>query len=109
MVQIHNFSEAFAHHVDLVWLRCIGLSHTMTKKPEFRAYVRGYEPRASFPHIYTIDWIAEAIDALQAEARRNRIARLNKEYKGGMCVGVQLDMWTDTTTHRLCVRDYDLR
>ena len=99
MVQIHNFSEAFAHHVDLVWLRCIGLSHTMTKKPEFRAYVRGYEPRASFPHIYTIDWIAEAIDALQAEARRNRIARLNKEYKGGMCVGVQLDMWTDTTTH----------
>jgi hypothetical protein len=26
MVKIHNFSEAFPHHVDLLWLRVRGLS-----------------------------------------------------------------------------------
>jgi hypothetical protein len=48
MVKIHNFSEAFPHHVDLLWLRVRGLSISMISSDEFREFVRDYEPRASF-------------------------------------------------------------
>jgi hypothetical protein len=44
MVEIHNFSEAFLHHVDLLWLRVSGLSKSMISSDEFREFVRGYEP-----------------------------------------------------------------
>lgn len=71
----------------------------MTTKPAFRNYVRNYEPRATFPHHYTLDRIAEAVDALQTIARHQRISRLTKEFKGSCCIGLQLDMWTDSTTH----------
>jgi hypothetical protein len=99
MVKIHNFSEAFPHHVDLLWLRVRGLSISMISSDEFREFVRDYEPRASFPHHSTINHIAEAVQALQADERKFRISNLAKEFKGLACVGLQLDMWTDTITH----------
>jgi hypothetical protein len=41
MVKIHNFSGAFLHHVDLLWLRVRGLSKSMISSDEFREFVRG--------------------------------------------------------------------
>jgi hypothetical protein len=69
MVKIHNFSEAFPHHVDLLWLCVRGLSISMISSDEFREFVRDYEPRASFPHHSTINHIAEAVQALQTLLR----------------------------------------
>jgi hypothetical protein len=43
MVKIHNFSEDFLHHVDLLWLRVRGLSKSMISSDEFREFVRGYD------------------------------------------------------------------
>jgi hypothetical protein len=99
MVKIHNFSESFLHHVDLLWLRVRGLSKSMISSDEFREFVLGYEPRASFPHPSTINHITEAVQALQADERKSRISNLAKEFKGLACVGLQVDMWTGTTTH----------
>ena len=67
MVKIHNFSESFPHHVDLVWLHVAGLAPHMTRTGAFHDFVHGYEPRATFPHQTTIDHIAESIQALQAD------------------------------------------
>lgn len=83
----------------MVWLRVAGLSFSLSQKPAFRDYVRGYEPRASFPHSNTLNQIAEAIDAIQTQNRRSRIAQLTSSFKGRPCVGLQLDMWTDSNTH----------
>jgi hypothetical protein len=69
MVKIHNFSEAFPHHVDLLWLRVRGLSISMISSDEFREFVRDYEPCASFPHHSTINHIAEAVQTLQTLLR----------------------------------------
>ena len=87
------------HHVDLLWLRIAGISQTMVRRPEFRDYVHGYDPRASFPHGITIHRLAEVVAVLQKEERTARISRMTKEFKGGACIGIQLDMWTDSTTH----------
>ena len=48
-VLVFNFSEAFCHHVDVMWLRASGMSQYMTEGDAFRDYTRGYESRASFP------------------------------------------------------------
>ena len=99
MVKIHNFSEDFLHHVDLLWLCVSGLSKSMISSDEFREFVRGYEPHIGFPHPSTINHIVEAVQTLQADECKFRISNLDKEFKGLACVGLQLDMWTDTTTH----------
>ncbi|KAK3281373.1 hypothetical protein CYMTET_10832 [Cymbomonas tetramitiformis] len=98
-VKVFNFSESFEHHVDLLWLRTIGLSFNMTTKDEFRDYVRGFEPRAAFPHSQTIYRLAVCVLELQKTERLERTSRLIKVYVGKACVGLQLDMWTDTSTH----------
>ena len=54
-VEIYNFTDAFPHHVYLLWLHVGGLSKTMISSGEFRDFVRGYEPRATFPHPSTIN------------------------------------------------------
>ncbi|KAK3265400.1 hypothetical protein CYMTET_25912 [Cymbomonas tetramitiformis] len=98
-VKVFNFSESFEHHVDLLWLRTIGLSFNTTTKDEFRDYVRGFEPRAAFPHSQTIYRLAVCVLELQKTERLERTSRLIKVYVGKACVGLQLDMWTDTSTH----------
>ncbi len=71
----------------------------MISSDEFREFVRGYEPHIGFPHPSTINHIVEAVQTLQADERKFSISNLDKEFKGLACVGLQLDMWTDTTTH----------
>ena len=95
-----SFSEAFEHHIDFVYMRCAGLvSQHITQRDEWRAYVRGYEPHATFPHAYTVDRIAVCIGELQREEFMIRMARKRAQFKGNPCIGLQLDMWTDTETH----------
>ena len=59
----------------------------------------GYEPRAVFPRAELQFNIAECIHELQTEERDNRYKSLQIEFKGEPCIGLQLDMWTDTNTH----------
>lgn len=81
-------------------MRCRGIvSGNWANHEEARDYVRGYEPRATFPHHQTQKRITICIDELQFEERQSRISVLKKEFKGGPCVGLQLDMWTDSETH----------
>ena len=99
-VPVHSFGEAFPHHVDYVWCRAGGIFGAKTgRKPQFRAYVKGYEPRAVFPHHEVQFNIALCIHELQTEERDARYKAIQTEYKGGPCIGLQLDMWTNTHTH----------
>ena len=43
--------------------------------------------------------IALCIKELQDKEQLTRVAALQREFKGGPCIGVQLDMWTDPNTH----------
>ena len=99
-VKVMSFAEAFPHHVDYVWCRARGIfSAALGSKPLFRKYVRGYEPRAVFPHHEVQYNIALCIKELQDEEQLRRVAALQREFKYGPCIGVQLDMWTDPNTH----------
>lgn len=97
-VAIYNFSEAFTHHVDLMWLLTKGVSWYTTQSDEFRDFARGYDPRATFPHPYTANHLAEATAALQKKRRIAKFARKKVIFKGRACVGIQLDMWWCTET-----------
>ena len=100
IVHVMSFAEAFPHHVDYVWCRARGIfSAVIGKKPLFRSYVRNYEPRAVFPHPEVQFNIALCIKELQDEEQLARVAALQREFQNGPCIGVQLDMWTDTNTH----------
>ncbi|KAK3282686.1 hypothetical protein CYMTET_9581 [Cymbomonas tetramitiformis] len=76
------------------------VSGVTCKKPSFREYVRGFEPRATFPHHSTLRRILVVIDELQQEEQVSRLGALqgfhNKKF---ICLGIQLDMWTDTNTN----------
>ena len=61
--------------------------------------VAGYEPRAVFPNHITQLRIAMCMKELMDEERLKRLSALQKEYKGRPCLGLQLNMWTDTNTH----------
>ena len=63
------------------------------------AHIIGYEPRAVFPHPEVQYNIAVCIKELQDEERDVRYTKLQSDFKGGACIGIQLDMWTDTHTH----------
>ena len=80
-------------------MRADGVPGSLSKRETFRVYVRGYQPRVVFPHLYTIHRICDCVDELQFEERQGRIAKLKEEFKGAACVGLQLDMYTDTDTH----------
>jgi len=97
-VPLHSFREAFNHHVDLMWLECIGLSQKMTARDELREYVRGYEPRAAFPDKATIHKLVDAVHELQTKRREQKIAVKKKVFKGQQFAGIQIDMWWDTDT-----------
>ena len=88
------------HHVDFMYMLARGvLSQKTARNAEFRSYVQGYEPRASFPHSQTIHRLVETVHDLQKAERIGRIARRKVQYRGQTCLGIQLDMWTDTDTH----------
>jgi hypothetical protein len=52
-----------------------------------------------FPHSEVQYNIALCIKELQDEEQLGRLTLLQQEFKGGPCIGLQLDMWTDTNTH----------
>ena len=81
-----------------MWLQAIGLSFNMTKRDEFRAYARGYEPRAAFPDHGTLHKLVDATHALQTQARVRKITLKKKLFKGHAWCGIQIDMWWDTDT-----------
>jgi hypothetical protein len=97
-VLVFNFSEAFCHYVDVMWLRAAGMSQYMTEGDAFRDYTRGYETRAAFPDKVTVRQLAYSTAALQKVKRVQKFRRLKVAYKGGACVGIQLDMWWDSNT-----------
>jgi len=96
---VWSFSEAFPHHVKLMWLRAAGLSEFMTGRDEFRDYARGLAPCVRFPDARIIHRLAEVTDELQVEKQISTIKMLKRTFKGGPCLGLQLDMWTDANTH----------
>ena len=98
-VQKYTFSENWEHLVDMLWLRAAGLSEALSTKDEFRDYVSGYDPRAVFPDSRTLHRVAASVKALQSDERLQRIRALKLQFKGKPCVGLQLDMWTDSNTH----------
>ena len=86
--------------MDFLFLRSSGIfSQNVTRHQEFRDYVRGYDARASFPEPNTIRRLAKVVHELQREERMQRIARRKIQFKGGICIGLQLDMWTDSETN----------
>ena len=99
-VTIMSFGEAFEHHVNFMYLRAAGrASLKMTRSDEWEDFIRGYEPRATFPHGTTINRLAEVVHELQVQHFAAKLARKRHQFKGLPFLGLQLDMWTDTDTH----------
>ena len=63
---------------------------------DFQHYVRGYEPRAKFPSIRVQERLPEVVLQLQLLERKKYITSLEKQFQGKPCIGLQLDMWTNT-------------
>lgn len=99
LTQKYNFGEAFAHQLNLLYVRARGLSGSMIKCPEFQDYIRGFDARATFPCVATMHRLAEVVFTLQKEERIKRISMLRKVYDEQPCLGLQLDMWSDSHTH----------
>eukprot|EP00966_Prymnesium_polylepis_P176160 4077547-Prymnesium_polylepis.1 len=81
-----------------MWLRASGMSPYMTEGDAFRDYTRGYESHASFPDKVTVRQLACSTAELQKAKRLQKFRCLKVVYKGGACVGIQLDMWWDSNT-----------
>ena len=62
-------------------------------------HTAGYEARAVFPRPELQFDIAVCIHELQTEERDSRYRALQMGFKDEPCIGLQLDMWTDTNTH----------
>ena len=67
----------------------------VSRKKGFRGYVRSLNKRAIPPSASTVIKIAKCIGSLQLKHQLQRIADKRKKFRGGPCVGLQLDMWTD--------------
>eukprot|EP00966_Prymnesium_polylepis_P321989 7378260-Prymnesium_polylepis.1 len=74
------------------------MSQYMAESEAFRDYTRGYEARATFPHNTTVRELAFSTMELQKTKRLQKFHRMKVSYKGGACVGIQLDMWWDSNT-----------
>ena len=69
----------------------------MTQRNEdFQHYVRGYEPRAKVPSIRVQERLPEMVLQLQLLERQKYITSLEKQFQTNACIGLQLDMWTNT-------------
>jgi hypothetical protein len=107
--KMHTFGESFTHHVDLLWVHGGGLSWNMTQRNEdFQHYVRGYEPRAKFPSMRVQERLPEVVLQLQLLERKKYL--LKKQFQGKTCIGLHLDMWTNTDSvegeQYACHHDY---
>ena len=95
--KMYTFAESFTHHVDLLWAHGGGLSWNMAQRnKDFQQYVRGYDPRAKFPCHQVQHRLPQVVLELQQLERKQYITSLDKEFKGKECMGLQLDMWTNT-------------
>lgn len=98
-VTVHSFKESFTHHIGFTWLVAGGMPMRNSRKPLFRSYIRGYEPRALLPSNVSVHRIATCIDEIQLAKQRLRRARHIAEHAGHACIGLQLDLFTDSATH----------
>ena len=92
---VWSFEECFPHHVDFMWLVAGGLSLRLNRRPVFRDYVRGFEPRVVLPHNETIHRLASLTDEIQTATNRARRNKHIAAFRGLPCTGLQLDLWTD--------------
>lgn len=92
-------AENFPHHCDYVYMVASGVSQRLCQRPTFQEYVHGFEPRAVMPHHVTIHRIAIVINELQEEAQDADIQKFVQSFGGLECLGLQLDLWTDSNTH----------
>jgi hypothetical protein len=99
VVPAHSFQESFPHHVDFVWMISDGVAANNRKKEAFQDYIHGFEPRAVMPHHVTIHRIGECIEELQSEMQDASLSEFKAGFKGEPCLGLQIDLWTDATTH----------
>ena len=94
---MHTFAESFTHHVDLLWSHGGGLSWNMIHTNEdFQQYVRGFQPRARFPSHRVLHRLPQVVLELHRLERKQYISSLEKNFRGKECIGLQLDMWTNT-------------
>lgn len=94
-----TFEESFEHHVRFVYLVADGVAANIRNRPSFKEYIQGFEPRVTMPAHSTIKKIAECITELQDECIIERLERRQAAFQNSPCLGLQLDMWTDSTTH----------
>ena len=99
MVLVQSFEESFTHLVDFVGMVADGVPHNLAARESFRTYVRGFEERARFPHSQSVDRTIDVIAKLQRAAQLARIKNILAEFKGSPCIGMQLDMWTNSDTY----------
>ena len=62
----------------------------------FKDLIHGFEPRAVLPDNVTVHRIAELADALQTAQRRVSRAAIIRQFVNLPCIGIQLDLWTDS-------------
>ena len=99
MVLVQSFEESFTHLVDYVWMVADGVPQFIKRRDSFRTYVRGYEERARFPDDRSVHRVVDVITRLQRAAQLARIKKIVTEFKETACLGIQLDMWTNSDTH----------
>jgi hypothetical protein len=99
VVPVYNFRENFEHHCDFVYMVADGVAQSICKRQTFKDFVHGFEPRATMPHHVTIHRIATVINELQEEDQEKELHAFIESFQGLMCVGLQIDLWTDGDTH----------
>ena len=97
-VTVQNFKEAFPHHIRFVWLVADGMPQRNSRKPLFRNFIRGFEPRAVLPSSVSVHRIAQMIDEIQLGKQQHRRAKHILSNGGMPCIGLQLDLFTDRST-----------
>lgn len=94
-VTVMTFEECFPSHIRFMWMVASGLPMRLSRKPMFREFARGLEPRIVLPHRETVHRLAGVVDDLQVQHLRRTRANHIAAFKGLPCVGLQLDLWTD--------------
>jgi hypothetical protein len=98
-----SFIESFPSHVEFVFMVASGIPANIRRNESFQGYCESLEPRVVMPCHQTIFRVAECIMELQDEHIIKDIRKLKRRFqvagKSLSCLGLQLDMWTDTKTH----------
>ena len=93
---VFSFEECFPHHCDFMWLIASGSPMRLNRNMMFKDLIHGFEPRAVLPDNVTVHRIAELADALQTAQRRVSRAAIIRQFVNLPCIGIQLDVWTDS-------------